>query len=66
VEFRKEVAERFPLANSLLANLRFQSTAEPDSKFLATQLMTAHDAAELVLTASAINVEFCLGRTSTI
>jgi hypothetical protein len=51
VELRKEVIERLLLAKPLLAQLRFHSTAEPDSKFLASQIMTAHDAAELVLAA---------------
>lgn len=51
MELRKEVVERLLLAKSLLAKLRFHSTAELDSKFLAIQIMTAHDAAELVLAA---------------
>src|SRR5882724_994438 len=48
---RKEVVERLLLTKSLLLKLRFHSTAEPDSKFLATQIMSAHDAAELALAA---------------
>jgi len=51
MELRKEVVERLLLAKSLLAKLRFHSTAEPDSKLLASHIMTAHDAAELVLAA---------------
>ena len=43
MELRKEVVERLLLAKSLLAKLRFHSTAEPDSKFLASQIMTTHD-----------------------
>ena len=51
MELRKEVVERLLLTKSLLAKMRFHSTAAPDSKFLASQIMTAHDAAELVLAA---------------
>lgn len=48
---KKEVVERLLLAKSLLAKVRFSSTADPDSKFLASQILTAHDAAELALAA---------------
>jgi hypothetical protein len=51
MELRKGVVERLLLAKSLLSKLRFHSVAEPDSKFLAGEIMTAHDAAELVLAA---------------
>jgi hypothetical protein len=51
MELRKEVVERLLLAKSLLAKMRFHSVSEPDSKFLAGHIMTAHDAAELVLAA---------------
>jgi hypothetical protein len=49
----EEVLFRLLLAKSLLDRTRAHPVAEPDSFFVAQQLLTAHDAAELVIAAIA-------------
>jgi len=51
VELRREVVERLLVSKSLLGRIRFQPTAEPDHVSLASQILAAHDAAELALAA---------------
>ena len=43
--------ERLLVSKSLLGKIRFQPAAEPDHVSLASQLLAAHDAAELALAA---------------
>lgn len=50
---RPDVIERLLLCKSLLSRIRFQPAAQPDRYFLATQILAAHDAAELGLAAIA-------------
>jgi hypothetical protein len=56
----EETVFRLLLAKSLLDPTRTHSVAEPDSFFLAQQLLRAHDAAELVMAAVA---QHCQART---
>jgi hypothetical protein len=50
---RPEVVQRLLLSKSLLARARFHPVAEPDAAFVAKEILTAHDAAELALGAIA-------------
>jgi hypothetical protein len=50
---RPEVVRRLLLSKSLLAGTRFHPVADPDGAFVARQILTAHDAAELALGAIA-------------
>jgi hypothetical protein len=47
------VLERLLLSRALLDGIRFPSVADPDRLFVAKQIITAHDAAELALAAIA-------------
>jgi hypothetical protein len=51
MDVRKEVADQLLLSKSLLEKIRFQAVPDPDHFFLATHILTAHDAAELALAA---------------
>ncbi|MCL4524510.1 MAG: hypothetical protein M1453_12170 [Acidobacteria bacterium] len=53
MNLRNQVVERLLVSKSLLARVRFQPLAEPDRLSLASQILTAHDAAELALAAIA-------------
>jgi hypothetical protein len=50
---RPEVVERLLIAKTLLDGIRFQPSAEPTRATLTTQILTAHDAAELAIAALA-------------
>jgi hypothetical protein len=50
---RQEVLERILLAKAFLDRIRFAPAADPDNRALATSIVSAHDAAELVLAAVA-------------
>jgi hypothetical protein len=50
---RTDVLERLLLGKAFLDRIRFDPTADPDNRALATRIVSAHDAAELVLAAVA-------------
>jgi hypothetical protein len=52
----QDVMERLLLAKDLLGRIRFSAVARPDRPTLASQILTAHDAAELALAAVARHV----------
>src|SRR5258707_5796629 len=54
---RHDVVERLLIAKAFLDGIRFQSSTEPTRSLLTTNILTAHDAAELAIAAIAHQLE---------